>query len=243
MRADFSAVMRHSRRVRPRFARSLPATAATALVALAALVVLAAPAAGAEKIRNHFDSDSMMRPPGFFDLVILGAPGAASEAKWLVLVDNNPPSAPNKLAQVNTQRPEDSIAAALRRNVSFQDGTVSTFVKKGAAREGLVLRMRDEKNFLVLLVDASGEVVLSAFANGKATELGRGRKDLVRPWEEYSVKAEGPQLTVSFNDEKLFEARDPHPVAGRTGLATSGPGEASFDEFIIDPVAPAGSAQ
>jgi hypothetical protein len=213
---------------------------------LAALVVLVAPAAAAEKIRNHFDSDSMMRPPGFFDLVVLGAQGAASEAKWLVLVDKNPPSAPNKLAQVDTRRPEDSIAAALRRNVSFQDGTVSTFVKKGASREGLILRMKDEKNFLVLLVDASGEVVLSAYANGKPTELGRGRKELVRPWEEYSVKAEGPQLTVSFNDEKLFEARDPHPVAGRTGLATAGPGEASFDEFIIDPadpVAPEGSAK
>jgi hypothetical protein len=239
MRIVFSAVMQsHSLGLRSFLVRSL---FATALVALG----VAPASARAEKIRNHFDSDSMMRPPGFFDLVVLGAPGApgtAGEAKWLVLVDKNPPSAPNKLAQVNARRPDDSIAAALRRSVSFQDGTVSTFVKKGAGREGLILRMKDDKNFLVLLVDASGDVVLSAYANGKPTELGRGHKPLERPWEQYTVKAEGPQLTVSFNDEKLFDARDPHPVSGRTGLAAVGPGEASFDEFVIDPATPPAAA-
>jgi|GEM_PF-1495656 hypothetical protein len=238
MRTVFSAVMRS----RPLGLRSFLARFLSP-IALVALCVAPA-SARAEKIRNHFDTDSMMRPPGFFDLVVLGAPGAAAgEARWLVLVDKNPPSAPNKLAQVNARRPDDSIAAALRRNVSFQDGTVSTFVKKDAGREGLILRMKDDKNFLVLLVAASGDVVLSAYANGKPTELGRGHKPLERPWEEYSVKAEGPQLTVFFNDEKLFEARDPHPVAGRTGLAAVGPGEASFDEFVIDPAGPAAAAE
>ena len=159
-----------------------------------------------------------------------------------MLVDKNPPSAPNKLAQVDTSRADGSIAAALRRNVSFQDGTVSTFVKSGSGREGLILRMKDDKNFLLLLVDASGNAVLSAYINGKPTELGRGQKALERLWEEYSVKAEGPKLTVSFNDQKLFEAQDPHPTAGRTGLATTGPGEASFDEFVIDPAAPSVAA-
>ncbi len=216
------------------------------LSAIALVALGVAPAtARAEKIRNHFDSDTMMRPPGFFDLVVLGTPsaaGSAGEPKWLVLVDKNPPSAPNKLAQVNARRPEDSIAAALRRNVSFQDGTVSTYVKKGAGREGLILRMKDDKNFLALLVDPSGDVVLSAWAGGKPTELGRASKPLERPWEQYTVKADGPQLTVSFNDERLFDARDPHPVAGRTGLAAVGPGEASFDEFVIDPATPAAAA-
>jgi hypothetical protein len=203
-----------------------------AVLALSLSIVLAPSAAHAEKVRNHFDSDTIMRPPGFFDLLILGAPGPA---KWLVLSDPNPPSAPNRLAQVDTKRPADSIAAALRRNAVFQDGTVSTFVKRGAGREGIVLRLKDEKNFLVLLVDASGDVALIAYRDGKPAELGRGHRALERPWEEYSVKAEGSRLTVSFNDDQLFEATDPHPVSGRTGLAAAGPGEASFDEFVIDP--------
>jgi hypothetical protein len=48
------------------------------------------------------------------------------------------------------------------------------------------------------------------------------------------VTALGPELSVLFNDQKLFGARDPKPVSGRTGLATAGPGEASFDEFLIE---------
>jgi hypothetical protein len=223
MRAAFAAVMRVSRVFAP-------------WLALAALLLLTAAPARAEKVRNHFDSDSVMRPPGFFDLVVLGAPGPA---KWLILTDPNPPSAPNRLVQVNMSRPADSIAGALRRNYSFQDGSLSTFVKRGAGRSGLLLRMKDEKNFLALLIDPSGEVVLTEYADGKANELGRGKTAQERPWERYSITALGPALSVFFNEQKLFDARDPHPLAGRTGLAAIGPGEASFDEFLIETAEPA----
>lgn len=221
MRTAFSALMRIPTRVRPWLA-----------LWVVALLASSAATARAEKIRNHFDTDTAMRAPGFFDLMVLGAP---AKARWIILTDPNPPSAPNRLAQVESKRPDDSIAAAIRRNAVFQDGTVSTFVRKGSGREGLILRMKDEKNFLVLLVDPSGGVVLSAYADGKATELGRGQTTMQRPWERYSVTAAGPELSVFFNDQKLFDARDPRPASGRTGLAAAGPGEASFDEFIIDP--------
>ena len=198
---------------------------------LAGLLGAAAAFAG-EGVRNHFDTDTAGRPPGFFDLVVLGAPGPA---RWLILTDLNPPSAPNKLAQVEQGRPADSIAAAVRRSYVFQDGTVSTFVKRGSGHEGLILRMADEKNFLVLLVDTgSGDAVLSAYKDGKATELGRGRAKIDRGWEKFSVVAAGPALSVLFNDQKLFEAKDPKPATGKTGLAAAGPGEASFDEFVIE---------
>ena len=204
---------------------------ATAGLVLAALGLSAAPAFG-EKVRNHFDTDSVMRPPGFFDFVVLGAPGPA---RWLILTDLNPPSAPNRLVQVETNRPADSIAAAIRRNYAFQDGTVSTFVKKGEGRSGVILRLKDEQNFLVLLADpVTGEAVLSSYSGGKATELGRGRGSIERPWEQFSVKASGPELSVFFNDKKLFDAKDPKPVSGKTGLAAAGPGEASYDEFVLE---------
>ena len=218
MRTAFAAVMNRQRRLAPR-------------LALALLSLWAAPAV-ADKVRNHFDSDSVMRPPGFFDFAILGAPGPA---KWLILTDPNPPSAPKVLVQVDQSRPADSIAAALRRNYTFQDGTVSTFVRQGSGREGLILRLKDEKNFLVLLVDASGDAVLSAYRDGVAKELGRGRAPFARRWEKFSVTASGPELSVFFNEQKLFDARDPNPVSGRTGLGAAGPGEASFDEFVIEP--------
>ena len=194
---------------------------------------LGAGTGAAETIRNHFDTDSMMRAPGFFDLVVLG-PNPAP-ARWLVLADPNPVSAPNRLAQVEAKRPADSIAAAVRRTYAFEDGSVTTFVRQGGSLAGLLLRMADEKNFLVLLADTStGEAVLSSWRDGKASVLGRGRAAFGKNWEKFGVAARGASLTVTFDDRKLFEATDPHPVSGRTGLVAAGPGEASFDEFVLE---------
>jgi hypothetical protein len=211
-----------------------------ALLVVSLVLVALAGALPAETLRNHFDTDSIMRAPGFFDFAVLGAPGAA---RWLILSDRNPPSAPNCLSQTEAARPADSIAAALRRNQVFQDGTVSTFVQRGANRAGLLLRMADEKNFLVLLSDTgTGETVLWSYRDGQPSELGRGRAAFERGWEELGVTASGPKLSVLFNGQKLFEAVDPRPAAGRTGLATAGPGAARFDEFSIAPADAPGPA-
>ena len=198
---------------------------------LLAAAALAAPLF-AETVRNHFDSDSLGRPPGFFDFVVVGA---AAPARWMVLSDPNPPSPPFRVAQVDTERPAGSLAVAVRRTYAFQDGTVSTYVKRSGSKAGFVLRMAGEKDFLLFLVDTqSGEVVLSSNRGGKATELGRGKAVFDRDWEKFVVVAAGPSLTVRYRDQKLFEAKDPAPVEGRAGLATEGPGEASFDEFVLE---------
>jgi hypothetical protein len=195
-------------------------------------VLSAASGAGAEELRNHFDTDSAMRAPGFFDILALGDAGA--DSRWLILVDPNPPSAPNRLAQVNARRPAGSTSAALRRNVDFQDGGVSTFVKKGPGQAGLVLRLVDAKNFLLLLADTqTGEVVLTSHRDGKAAELGRGQGAFQHEWEKIGVTLEGPSVKVSVGDKALFAAADPRPASGRFGVAASGPGESSFDEFVL----------
>ena len=214
--------------------RSLSVRARLPLLLAAVLAALPAATTG-EELRNHFDSDAMMRAPAFFDLVVLGDTNADSAAKWLILVDKNPPSAPNALVQTNANRPESSIAAALRRNVAFQDGTVSTFVKKAPGQAGLVVRLVDSKNFLVVFADTwTGELVLTRYADGQPSELGRGGQGaFARGWEQIGAVLAGPSVTVTLNEKKLFEATDPKPASGRVGLATKGPGEARFDELKI----------
>jgi len=102
-------------------------------------------------------------------------------------------------------------------------------------RRRILLRKADEKIFLVLLVDGSaGQAVLSSYRDGKAAELGRGSVAIGREWEKFAVVAKGPSLTVLFDDAKVFEATDPKPVTGKTGLVAAGPGDASFDEFILE---------
>ena len=206
---------------------------ACALLLAAALTAASSPALG-EEIRSHFDSDSLMRTPGFFDLVVFGEQSKETQARWLVLTDPNPPSAPYRLAQVNVKRPDGSIAAALRRNSELQDGTVSVFLKRGPGRAGLILRMADPQNYLLLLANTStGELVLTSERDGKSTELGKGTGTFDRDWLKLTVKLEGGAVTVSVTDQKVFDAKDPNPVSGRVGLATTGPGEASFDELLI----------
>ena len=204
---------------------------ARALLCLAlTAAAVAAPLSG-ETIRNHFDSDALMRPPGFFDFVVVGS----APARWMVLTDENPPSVPYRLVQVETNRPDDAIAIAVRRKYEFEDGSVATYVRRGGSQAGPVLRMAGEKDFVALLVDTrTGDARLLSYREGKATELGRTKVVFERDWEKFTVVAAGPSLKVLFADRPLFEARDPKPAPGKTGLAAAGPGDASFDEFVLE---------
>jgi hypothetical protein len=207
----------------------------TMILLLVLLAAVAAVPASGETVRNDFDSDALMRPPGFFDFVVLGS----APAKWLVLADTNPPSVPYRLVQVESTRPDDAIAIAVRRKYAFEDGSVTTYVKRGGSQAGLVLRMAGEKDLLALLVDArTGEARLLSFRGGQAKELGRAKAVFDKEWEKLRVVASGSSLKVLFDDRPLFEATDPKPVAGKTGLAAAGPGDASFDDFVLEFVSP-----
>jgi hypothetical protein len=203
--------------------------------ALAALCLLAlcSAAAAQEKLRSHFDSDAPMREPAFFDFYALGAPG---KSRWMVMADHNPPSTPNRVMQTQTQRAADAIAAAVRRGRSFRDGRVSVSIRKDTGRGGLILRIRDEKDFLALLVEqASGDAVLTAWNGGKPTELARGRAELARLWGTLSVELDGSKIRAQWDGASLLEGTDPQPAEGRAGFAQAGPGSMSFDEFVIEP--------
>jgi hypothetical protein len=197
-----------------------------------ALFILAASARG-QTLRNHFESDGLGRPPAFFDFVVLGAPGPAA---WRVTGGHNPPSAPNFAAQIADSRPKDSIAAALRRNSSYRDGKWSIALLNLGGQGGIVFRMADEKNFLVLLVNVmTGDAVLASHRDGVRKELATGKAATTSEWGVLTIAAAGPKVTATWDGKPLLEAADPNPVSGRSGMATAGPGVASFDEFILEP--------
>jgi hypothetical protein len=207
-------------------------------VACGALLLLFAAAAVAqiaEKLRNHFDADGLLREPAFFDVLVLGPPG---EAEWKVVGGYNPPSAPNHVSQVMPYRPSDSIAAAVRRNITFRDGAWSLALRRGNGRGGIVFRMAGEGDFLVLLVDlANGEARLSSYRKGRAADLAKGAAKASNEWGVLKISAAGPRVSAEWDGKPLLEATDPNPAAGRSGMATDGRGVVSFDEFILDPAA------
>lgn len=184
-------------------------------------------------VRNHFDSDAAMRPPAFFDFVELGAPGRSD---WVVVSDFNPPSAPNLVAQTVSGRPDDAIAAAVRRNVSFRDGRLSVALKKNSGRGGILFRMAGEKDFLVLLVNSSGsDAKLISYRGGKPEELAHGHAAFELEWGVLAIEASGADVKATWAGKPLLSAKDPAPASGRAGMATAGPGNAAFDEFVLEP--------
>ena len=195
------------------------------------LAALAGPLA-AEKIRNHFDADAPMREPGFFDFAVLGAGG---RSRWMVMADPNPPSAPNRVVQTVLERSPESLAAALRRGYLLRDGRVTVSIRREPVRAGLVFRMRGEKDFLALLLEQpSGDARLTAYRDGKPTELARGLAVPTRPWSTLSVELKGNSITASLDGANVLEGVDPDPAEGRAGFVQAGPGAASFDEFVIE---------
>jgi hypothetical protein len=202
---------------------------------LASLICLLAVSAGAapERVRNHFDSDASMRPPGFFDFLVLGTPG---KAEWRVMSEFNAPSAPNAVSQVLAQRPADSIAVAVRRNVQMRDGTLTIGLRRLDAQGGVVFRMADERNFLALLINPyNGDARLLSYRSGQPTELAHAKAKTPEGWAILGVTLAGPRVNATWDGQPLLDAADPQPVSGRTGMAAAGPGIATFDEFVIDP--------
>jgi hypothetical protein len=196
------------------------------------LAVLLAAGATAETWRNHFDFDGLSRPPAYFDFEALGAPAKAS---WTVMADKNPPSPPNTAMQAIIDRPAGSVAVALRRNVTLEDGRVSVYVKRVASTAGLVFRMSGPKDGLLLLVDAvSGHARLAAFRDGNRSELASGNGVVDREWNKIEVTLAGPDVRATWNDAPLLSGKDSRPIGGRAGMATEGPGRAQFDELVID---------
>lgn len=199
----------------------------------AALLLLPGVWLAALVLRNHFDADAPFVEPGFFDFMVLGAP---APARWKVIPDAGAPSPPNQLTQAEAERPADSIAAAVRRNALFQDGAWSVALKHVASRSGLLLRLAGTGDFLVLLIDqASGDARLLSFQKGRSTELARGKAEPRQAWGSLSVTASGREISARWDGKPLLQASDPNPVPGKSGLATAGPGVASFDEFVLEP--------
>jgi hypothetical protein len=190
----------------------------------------------AEKLRSHFDFDALLGQPAFFDFAVLGEP---APARWIVLADDTAPSPPKAAAQVLISRPDGSIAAALRRRASLRDGSWSVSIKQVPAHAGLVFRMEDEKNFLLLLVDgATGHARLQSYRDGQGSELASGRATFNTAWGRLGVTADGAKIAATWDDKPLLEATDPRPASGRAGMATAGAGSASFDELLIEPASP-----
>ena len=116
----------------------------------------------------------------------------------------------------------------------FQDGTSSTFFKKGGSRSGLILRYVDEKNYLLLLVDgASGEAVLTSVRDGKARCSDAARATFSDAGRSSESRRSGPSVKASLGDARSSKG----PIRTRWRARRHrgrGPGRGAFDELVFE---------
>jgi len=185
-----------------------------------------------------FDSETAdQAPKGFeFGLTGNGAPG-----KWVVSAEKDSPSAPNVLAQLDTDDtdyrfPVAFIGPALKDlHLSVKCKAVSGRVDQAC---GLVFRLTDPDNYYITRANAlENNVRLYHVVKGKRVQFaGWNGKVASGVWHELEVDAQGDHFEVSFDHNRIIDAHDrTFSEAGKFGLWTKADSVTYFDDLTATP--------
>ncbi|MFT3768599.1 MAG: hypothetical protein QM820_24395 [Minicystis sp.] len=200
----------------------------------------AATAAAAGPTRTwSFDKDKADGAPAGFDLVSTGG----KAGKWLVKAESVAPTAPNVLAQLDTDKAEGRVTAAIAGDSAAKDARVAVRCKLVSGKVdqscGVVVRYKDEKNYYLARVNGlEKDVNLYVVKDGKRTSLGGWKGATIgEAWHEIRVDAKGDHLELYWDGTRVFEANDKSfPDAGRAGVWVRADSVTYFDELAVTPL-------
>jgi hypothetical protein len=219
----------------------------TLCFALAAgmLTLGALPDRGAAEVFNFDSAPAGALLPGWTSAMT----HAGGAPKWEVVADNTAPSQPNVLAQLSSDPADGRFPLAILDKANFTDGELSVKFKTIAGKvdqgAGLVWRYRDPNNYYLTRANAlEDNVVLYKVEKGRRSSIAPkgtprgtyGVKHKVPPqtWTTLRVTFQGPQFTVYFNGQKLFEVEDATFTGpGKVGLWTKADSVIHFDDFDV----------
>lgn len=209
------------------------------------LALLGLPVIGAAGMINFDSVQAGALPPGW--TVAMTHNGGAP--KWEVLNDPSAPSRPNVLAQTSHDATDGRFPLAILDQPSFVNGELSVKCKAISGKvdqgAGLVWRYRDPNNYYIVRANAlENNVVLYKVLNGRRTSIapkgtaagtyGVKHKVPSQTWNTLRVTFNGPQFTVYFNGDKLFDVEDSaFRTAGKVGLWTKADSVIYFDDFDV----------
>ena len=104
---------------------------------------------------------------------------------------------------------------------------------------GLVLRYRDENNYLITRANAlEDNVRLYTVEDGERDELASHDVDVTPgTWHAYRFEAQGDRLRVCWDGTLVIEHRDKTFVgAGAVGIWTKADSVTAFDNFFVEPL-------
>lgn len=206
------------------------------VVAVAAIVEVSAE----EKSTTAFTFDSEMadQPPKGFEF---GRTGGGTPGKWLVKAEIDAPSAPNALAQIDTDDTNDRFPVAFT-GPALKDLRLSVKCKPVSGRVdqacGLVFRLSDPDNYYITRANPlEDNVRLYRVVKGKRIQFA-GWNGAVKSgvWHELAVDGQGDHFQVFFDGNKVIDAHDKtFSEAGKFGLWTKADSVTYFDDLTATP--------
>jgi hypothetical protein len=185
--------------------------------------------------RWGFDQMTAGAPPSGFSFA---RTGSGRSGRWVVRAAPDAPSAPNVLAQEDSDRTDNRFPVAVADSVRLRDVSVSVRCKSIGGRVdracGIVWRYQDENNYYLTRANALEDNVCWYYVqNGRRTEVKRVNVKVASGvWHTLRADMRGDHIEVFFNDKKLMDVHDSRfNAAGRVGVWTKADSYTLFDDL------------
>jgi hypothetical protein len=154
--------------------------------------------------------------------------------KWSVEADESAPSKPNVLKQSG----EGTYPWCVKKDVAIADGFVEVKFKPMAGKEdqagGVVWRWKDGDNYYIARANALEDnvTIYHTTMGTRRSFKSVNKKVASNQWHTLRVDFNGNQFTVSFDGERVIEAKDDTiKGAGAVGVWTKADSVTLFDDF------------
>jgi hypothetical protein len=182
-----------------------------------------------------FDSEALGAAPSGFTSARTGAGRAGM---WAILAQPDAPSAPNVLAQTDTDPTDSRFAVFTLDEPDVADIAVSVKCKPVSGKVdracGVVCRMKDANNYYLARANAlENNVRFYVVKDGKRTELGSvSTKVTSGEWHRLGMICHGSHFTVTFDKgDHISKVDETFPGPGKVGLWTKADSVTYFDDL------------
>ena len=210
---------------------------------LAALLVPVAPtvAVNARSAWNFDQATAGAAPVGFS----FARTGRGRAGRWVVRAVADAPSAPNALAQEDTDRTDYRFPVAVADTPTLRDVSVSVRCKPVGGHVdracGIIWRYIDENNYYLTRANALEDNVCWYYVqNGRRVEVKRVKVKVASGvWHTLRADMRGDHVEVFFNGTKLIDVHDARfPAAGKVGVWTKADSYTLFDDLTATELVP-----
>jgi len=189
-----------------------------------------------------FDSATVGQSPAGFSFA---RTGSGRPGRWVVRAAPDAPSAPNVLAQEDSDRTDYRFPVAVADGPTFGDVSLSVRCKPVGGRVdracGIVWRYQDENNYYLTRANALEDNVCWYYVqNGRRIEVKRVRVKVASGvWHSLRADMSGDHVEVYFNGEKLIDVHDSRfSRPGKVGVWTKADSYTLFDNLSATPIVP-----